>query len=247
MAGTVTDRAPLGATTTARKWALDVREVGTDLWLGVYGIQESKPRPGEGTTQDDSDMDGGGFKSETVTALTWGFDGKVIRKTRASDQLAYDPGQELIRLAAMQIGKEIEIRFYELEPNGPRVEAYQGRARATWTPDGGAMDATDTVAFSLTGRGQRNSIAHPDTVAAVPAIQSASPSGAAAGASVVITGARFTGATAVKFGATNATGVQVLNGGTTILCVVPTGSAGSAPITVTTPAGTSPALPYTRA
>lgn len=245
MAGTVTDRTPLGATTTARKWWLDVREVGSQVWLGVHGIQESKPRPSEATTQDDSDMDGGGHKSQTTTALTSGFDGKLIRKTRRSDALAYDPGQEIIRLASRRIGSEIEVRFYEMEPGGPRIEAYEGRASATWTPDGGAMDATDTVAFALTGRGQLAPITHPDTTPAIAAIASALPQPAAAGASVVIKGARFTGATVVKFGAVNATGLQVLDD-STILCVVPAGSAGSAPITVTTPAGVSAALPYTR-
>lgn len=81
--------------------------------------------------------------------------------------------------------------------------------------------------------------------AAVPFITSALPSGAAAGSQVTITGTGFTGATAVKFGATNATSFVVVDD-RHIVAVVPAGSAGAANITVTTPAGTSAAFVYTR-
>jgi hypothetical protein len=80
--------------------------------------------------------------------------------------------------------------------------------------------------------------------AAVPVVTGASPSGAAEGDQVVITGTGFTGATAVKFGATAATEFVPVGG--SIVAVVPAGSAGAANITVTTPAGTSAAFPYTR-
>ncbi|HEX3434897.1 MAG TPA: IPT/TIG domain-containing protein [Solirubrobacteraceae bacterium] len=60
----------------------------------------------------------------------------------------------------------------------------------------------------------------------------------AGGTSVVISGARFTGATAVKFGTTNATSFTV-NSSSTITAVSPAGT-GTVDVTVTTPEGTSP-------
>lgn len=246
-------RTPLAASTTNRKWALDVQDpAALGVWVPVMGIQESKPRPAEPTTQDDSDMDGGVFKSQTVTALTWGFDGKVLRKVTAASATAYDPGQEIIRKAANNAGvlAVIPFRYYELEPSGPRVEAYQGTGVPTWAPDGGNMESLDTVAFSITGRGTRTAITHPEGAGAAPVITSALPSGAAAGATVVIQGQGFTGvtgATGVKFNGVNATSYVVLSD-SLITAVVPAGSAGSAPIIVTHPTtGASAALPYTRA
>jgi IPT/TIG domain len=63
----------------------------------------------------------------------------------------------------------------------------------------------------------------------------------AGGTSVTITGTNLTGATAVKFGATNATSFKV-NSATSISSVSPVGS-GTVEVTVTTPEGTSPANP----
>ena len=80
--------------------------------------------------------------------------------------------------------------------------------------------------------------------AGVPAPVSASPSGAAAGAPVVILGSRFSGSSAVKFGAVSA--VFTVVNDSTIVATVPAGTAGSAPVTVTNGSGVSSALPYTR-
>lgn len=84
----------------------------------------------------------------------------------------------------------------------------------------------------------------PADATSAPTISGATPSDAAAGATVTITGTGFTGTTQVKFGASNATSFSVVNA-TTLTAVVPAGSAGSAQITVTTPAGTA-TLAYTR-
>ena len=82
-------------------------------------------------------------------------------------------------------------------------------------------------------------------VAGVPKVTAATPSGAAAGATVTLTGTNLTGATSAKVGAVAATSVTATSA-TTATLVVPAGSAGSAPITVTTPSGTSAPFAYTR-
>jgi alpha-tubulin suppressor-like RCC1 family protein len=61
---------------------------------------------------------------------------------------------------------------------------------------------------------------------------------AVGGTAVTITGASFTGATAVRFGSTEATGFT-LNSSSSITATAPPGAAGTVDITVTTPAGTS--------
>ncbi|MFJ1886745.1 MULTISPECIES: IPT/TIG domain-containing protein [unclassified Streptomyces] len=58
------------------------------------------------------------------------------------------------------------------------------------------------------------------------------------GTTVVITGTSLTGATAVRFGAANAAFYTVTSA-TQITAVTPAGSAGSVPVTVTSPSGTS--------
>ena len=160
----VTARSPLGGSTTARKWWLDINTgtAAAPVWTGVHGITEFKPNL-EPTLQDDSDFDSGGDKSQTVTARAWSLDLKLARKVTLALATAYDPGQEAIRLASENIGtaNSLSVRFYEMEPAGPRVEAYSGRAAVSWTPDGGAMDALDMVSVSLSGQGKRTAIAHP--------------------------------------------------------------------------------------
>ncbi|WP_229797587.1 putative Ig domain-containing protein [Jeongeupia chitinilytica] len=75
--------------------------------------------------------------------------------------------------------------------------------------------------------------------APVPTVSSVSPNSGptAGGTSVTISGTGFNGATAVKFGATNAGSVSV-NSDTSITATSPAGS-GTVDITVTTPGGTS--------
>lgn len=107
------------------------------------------------------------------------------------------------------------------------------------------------VEFSVMRRAEFNNehlgewwLAALSSSAAAPTISGATPSGAAAGATVTITGTGFTGATQVQFGSTNATSFQVVSDAQ-ITAVMPAGTAGSAQIKVTTANG-SATLAYTR-
>lgn len=154
----------LGASTLVRKWRLEVNTGTTaaPTWTRVYGMTEFQPAL-EPTLQDDSDFDSDGYKSQSVTAQAWSCSLKVSRKTVDGAPTTYDPGQEELREASQSMGvaNTREVRFYEMEPSGPRVEAYQGLVAVSWSPDGGAMDALDLVSVALTGQGKRNAIAHP--------------------------------------------------------------------------------------
>lgn len=154
----------LGPATLNRKWRLEVN-TGTDAaptWTRVYGMTEFQPAV-EPTMQEDSDFDSDGYKSQSVTAQSWSCALKVSRKTVDGAPTTYDPGQEELREASNQMGvaNSREIRFYEMEPGGPRIEAYQGNVAVSWSPDGGGMDALDLVSVALTGQGKRAAIAHP--------------------------------------------------------------------------------------
>jgi len=160
-----TTKTPLGASTLVRKWYLDVN-AGTHeapTWTAVNGITEFKAGV-EHTLQDDADFDSEGYKSSTATAIAWSIEAKVARKVTVADQTAYDPGQELLREASDKLGagNTVEVRWYEMEDEGPREEAYRGYAAVAWAPEGGAMDALEIVSVTLTGQGKRSAIQHPD-------------------------------------------------------------------------------------
>jgi hypothetical protein len=241
-----TTRVPLGAATTVRKWQIDVN-VGTTAapsWTGVFGVTSFKPNLSP-TWKDTSDFDSGGDMSSTATARAWGVELKVERKTNASDPTTYDPGQEVLRLLAENLGvtNSVQVRWYEMEPGGPRVEAYTGTVGVEWSPDGGDMSTTDGVSIKLVGQGRRTIITHPATVAIVPVVFSFTPiTGPAAGGTLVtVRGSGFTGTvatTGVKFGATNATSWNVVDDDT-IVALAPAHAAGAVAIVVTNATGPS--------
>jgi len=154
---------------------------------------------------------------------------------------------------------EIEFRWYHKPSKGtPNPnDAGQGDftvtySRANTGPDG----SIEAFAWTLTGVGTYEKIENPfgGWDGDAPTITSATPSGAAAGAQVEITGTGFqtvdgtdrvTGAAGVKFGSTNAASYLVVSP-TKIVAVLPAGSAGSAPIIVTNGDGASSPKPYTR-
>lgn len=102
--------------------------------------------------------------------------------------------------------------------------------------------AAGTVNLTVTAAGGTSTPSASDqfTYVAAPALTSVAPASGplAGGTSVTLTGTGFTGATAVKFGAVNATGFAV-NSATQITATAPAGAAGSVDITVTAPGGTS--------
>lgn len=163
---TVPTRTPLGASTVNRKWYVDVDidDDGTPNWVGIHGITECQPSHENGL-QDDSDFDSEGFGSQTKTREGWGLNLTVRRGVQSATPTAYDPGQEFLRtksIGKMGTANSVHIRYYEMEPGGPRAEAYEGRAAVGWSPNGGGMDALSTVAITLAGQGKLTAITHPD-------------------------------------------------------------------------------------
>jgi hypothetical protein len=246
----VTTKTPLGASTLVRKWYLDVNTgtIGSPVWVPVLGMVNFAPNL-DPTLQDDSDFDGGGYKSSTVTALAWSASGTVSRKTQSNAPTVYDPGQEFLRTTSLLQGvsNSANVRFYEFAAGGPTTEAYAGQAAVSWSPKGGAMDALDQADFTLTGQGPRSAITHP-AGNVTPVISSLVPNtaGVAGGAQIQIRGSFFTGATAVTINAVPlaSTNWAIVNDGL-IIATASAQTAGAKTVTVTTPGGTSTAATLT--
>jgi len=141
------------------------------------------------------------------------------------------------------------VRWYDKPAAGVANpnDAYEGFATVGLTRASGNADV-GSWSVTLTGKGARTQIANPyaGQVATKPTVTSATPSGAAAGAQVVLTGSQFLTATSILFAAVPAP-IKTIVSGSTIVVVVPAGTAGSAAITVVNPIGTSDPLAYTRA
>ena len=103
-----------------------------------------------------------------------------------------------------------------------------------------------TVDVTVTASGGTSATSSADryTYVASPTVSGVSPTSGptGGGTSVTITGTNLTGASAVKFGATAATGVTVTSA-TSVTATSPAGSAGAVDVTVTTPGGTSSTSP----
>jgi hypothetical protein len=245
------DRTALAATTVNRKWYLDVNTNthASPTWTAVNGIMEFKGVK-ESVIQDDSDFDNDGWKSSTVAAIAWSLEFKVKRAPTAAVGTAYDAGQEKLRTYSDLQGtaNKAEVRFYEVTSSGPIAEAYTGYASVSWSPDGGGMDALDTVTVTLTGIGSRTAITHPDAAAAVPTTTSVTPAtGSTAGGELVkIVGTGFFAdgeddvveTTGVQFGSDNSTD-WFTDTDNIIWAITPAHAAGAVDVKVTNATGAS--------
>src|SRR5690348_14262722 len=98
---------------------------------------------------------------------------------------------------------------------------------------------TSALLGLVAGLGLCLGVAAPATAAALtaPSISSFTPATGPAGTAVTITGANFTGATAVKFGGVGS--VFTVTSASQITAGVPAMPSSAGPITVTTPGGTA--------
>jgi len=227
----------------ARNLGVDI-SVDNVTWLTVPGRVDNAPvfNP---TKADSTDVDSGGFKSITVTDMAWQL---VIKYNRLSNGGVPNVVQQTIEACEGQFGDsgELYVRWYETDGG---TYAKTGRAVVTIVRSKTGEPDLSEITATFDGDGAATTITNPYSVALAPVLLAASPSGVGAGGQVQISGQHFTGTvstTGVKFGGVNATSWIVLSD-TTIVAVMPAGTAGSAPIIVTNATGASSALPYTRA
>lgn len=151
----------------------------------------------------------------------------------------WDTVNSLSRYLFANEGNTVAAVFRPRSGSGPSFAA-----NLVVTPGaiGGQVNAWATTTVNLGCSGKPTLV----EAVSVPALLTALPSGQNAAKAIVISGARFTGASAVTIGGVAATSFSVLSD-STIVAVLPAGSAGSAPIIVTNASGASTALAYTRA
>lgn len=130
-------------------------------WLQVRAVSGLKPTL-DNTMEDDSDMDSDGWLSKTKTAMGWALELDLLRKVGISSN-AYDPGQEIIRVAGESFGTAgvVHVRWYDRN-GGP--EAYEGYASVDWAPEGGKTTDLDKAKATLNGNGARLPITNPAAV-----------------------------------------------------------------------------------
>lgn len=165
----VTTATALASTTSNRKWRCDVAVIPEGAaepeWFRLRGLTELKANLGTVTLTDTSDFEGEGYTQSEGFSAGWGGEGKCRRATETSAPDTYDPAQEIVRAAGQSLdSNRIMTRVYEMEENGPRVEAATGYANATWSDDGGAVTAASMASFTLVGAGKPTSRVHPETV-----------------------------------------------------------------------------------
>ena len=256
-------KVPLPAGTTLGKsfeYGLDVN-LGTEsspIWQTVRRISGFQPSPTP-TTSDVQTYDDLGSPNSDVTGWGWGlaFNVQVNRSITTGMYLA-EIEALLARTKPSATGSSavIETRWYHKPESGAAnpTDAGRGLATVTYTrQNSGPNGEIEMLSITLTGKGTYEEIINPFvgwavTAPVVTSVSAAAPATnpAGTGKQVTITGTNLTGATAVTFKAIAASSFAVISS-TTIIAVLPTDVAGTVAVLVTTPAGVSTAVTYTRA
>lgn len=235
-----TSPAVQGQSQLANKWALliDSTPDTSPTWVPVFGISTFTPQRSY-TTQDNTDFDSDGWASTKQTQRGHSVTGTVQRKKYANLE---DAGQKALRKAA-ESALDIHALYFDRYYGD---EAFEGYYSPNWEPQGGGATDLESANFTLNGQGALIPVTNPLWVA--PTVTSALPSAAAVGTEVTVVGTGFsglTGAAAVKVGGTNATS-YIVDSTKQLRLIMPAGSAGSAPILIVNPWGTSASFAYTR-
>jgi hypothetical protein len=248
--------APLPAGATLGKsfeYGVDVN-LGTyadPIWQAIRRLFGYQPTDTP-TTQDAQTYDDLGAPNSDVTGWGWGL-GFNVQVHRNVNTGLFMPEVEylLARTKPTAVGELAiaDVRWYHKPAVGAPNPTDAGRGQATVaktrqnTGPGGEIEV---LGFTLSGKGAYEEIANPFTGWGVtaPLVAAVTPEGALDGDLVTITGQGFIGATNVTIGGDPAE-FLVINGAS-IVMQIPVGDAGSEPIIVTTPGGSSAPFAYTR-
>lgn len=226
------------------------RNIGVDIstddvtYLNLPGRTDNAPQL-DPQTQDSTDVDTDGFTSAEITLIS----GQLVVKYNSLIAAGVpNAAHELVENCIAEFGDSarLYVRWYDKD-GGTRGYKARSIVKVSYSKTGVADLREVTVTFQLDGTVTKLTSAQITSAinnSALPAISSAKQSGTGVGSQVTITGANFTGATAVKFGATSATQYTVISD-SVIVAVVPTGGTGAVSLTVTTAAGVSSGFAFT--
>lgn len=233
-------------TLLARRFRIDI-DTGvspTVSWQQLLGVFDLKMNLAA-ALQDDDDYEDEGGSRKAATGHDWSIEPKVRIRTNAAgtaENTVHKFLRDKFNTATIEsdvAGGEFPVRIYD-RSGLDDGESYQGTAFvAAMTPDSTGTRDLQNVSMTFQGQGKLATITNPnaDMDPVVTSISDAT-SGTAGGDQEIIYGYHFTGATAVKFGATDATDFEVISD-TMIAAVIPAHTAATVHITVVTPEGTS--------
>lgn len=203
--------------------------------------------------QDGATYDDNGAPHPIKVGESWTL-GCTVQAQRQADGSYLPELEKLLEHAGPEsVGKAAaaHVRWYDdpVDQNPNPNEAYEGHGTVTVTRAQTGNDQIGSWGITITGQGRRKRIPNPSmatSAAGAPVITAVTPDEAGTGELVTITGAGFTGATAVTFGTEAAAQFTIVNG-LTIVAELPADSAGEVPVVVTHPVnGVSTPFTYTR-
>lgn len=155
------------SSTLARDWSFQVdvadnREAPE--WTYVLGLSKFAPKE-EATTQDDGDINSGGYASETPTELKLTVDLEGMRKgLEAAGTFTPDPGQEFLRIKGRKLGGQnyVHGRYWR---NDGIDEAYDATFSVKWVNGSEGKDGLYTFSVTLTARSAPLEIEKPTSAA----------------------------------------------------------------------------------
>lgn len=146
--------------TLARKFRLEVNAGprAEPDFIQVRGLTKFLPKI-DTNLEDDTDFDSEGWSSQTKTMLGWSVE-TTVKRGRGVESGVYDPGQELLRVAAESFGADgvVHVRWFDRDGG---EEAYEGDAEVSYAPTGDSPSALSHADINLTGKGARRVITNP--------------------------------------------------------------------------------------
>lgn len=223
------------------RWEINMGTLAVPDWQRVVGLQEFAA-PITPTDQEDNDYDNDGWLGDTRTARKWAINAKISYRKDTATSVA-NAVHEQLRIAASKIDPEegvVHMRWFDKFGG---VQAHEGYGLVTWTPDGGGTVDLERITLVVGPSATSPAlvdIANPVNLTPLPIVAAVSPNTGpiAGGTLVTLSGANFTGATIVAFGATNATQFTVISP-TKISVISPAAAASVRDVRVTTPNGQS--------
>ncbi|MGB3413626.1 MAG: hypothetical protein WBA28_02810 [Microbacteriaceae bacterium] len=191
-----------------------------------------------------------GLPSENKIGESWvlSFDVELVRDPVSGELVAAQAWVAWLLEVASKKGKDNKITADWFDALAGALPAYEGSFSVSVAPGDRGYAGKGIRTFTLTSDGVVPTKVSPIAGSGEPVLESALPSGAAAGELVYVRGVFLGDVTAATIGGTAAAEIHNVPGDNYLTILeLPAGSAGSAPIILTTAAGASEALPYVRA
>lgn len=195
-------------------------------WRVIQYVEDNDFNPDDAVMVESGVFGDAGWGNQDALGATWHATLTLNHMSVPdSSPPVYDPTHVFLESFVGTFGaaRRVQLRFYDFDENDltgvitPRGQAYMGFATLSWPGFGpGGTNDKRLVAVPFQGKGPLYKIAHPYALAAaVPFIGTfqGNPLAAAGGTDFRITGAGFSGATAVTIGGTAATSFKVWSDG----------------------------------